>query len=361
MKSPLAMPSPIPVSYCTSADGVRLAYRTVGAGPAIVKAANWLGNVQGDARLQATRHWVDKLSSANTLTYYDARGCGLSDRDVDEVTLDAWVRDLEAVANASGAHRFVLLGISQGAAISVRYAAKHPERVAALVLYGGFARGILKQGVSTPVKAASRELIRLAELGWGNDTRAFRQLFSARIFLDAPEHVVVEFDECHRNSVTGAMAARYLQAFYDIDVCADAGRIQCPVLVMHSDGDRTILASEGEFLASLIPHAKWVPVPGRNHLPLDASPAWLAINTAVAQFLETIDVTQGQATAPTLTPRQREVLSLVAQGLADKEIARRLTLSPRTVEMHVAGALAALACRSRAQAVSRAQAWRLLG
>ena len=355
------MPSPISVAYCTTSDGVRLAYRTVGAGPAIIKAANWLGNVQGDARLEATRHWIDKLSQANTLTYYDARGCGLSDREVDEVSLDAWVRDLEAVVQASGAQRFVLLGISQGAAISVRYAAKHPERVAALVLYGSFARGILKQGVSAQVKSASRELIRLAELGWGNDTRAFRQLFSARMFLDAPEHVVAEFDECHRNSVTGVMAARCLQAFYDIDVCSDAGRIQCPTLVMHAEGDRTILTNEGEFLASLIPHARWVPVPGRNHLPLDASPAWVAINHAVAQFLETVDVTQGHTAAPTLTPRQREVLGLVAQGLADKEIARRLDLSPRTVEMHVAGALEALACRNRAQAVSRAQAWRLLG
>ena len=355
------MPTPIRVSYCTASDGVRLAYRSVGKGPAIIKAANWLGNVQGDARLAATRHWVDKLSSANTLTYYDARGCGLSDRDVDEVSLDAWVRDLEAVVDASGTQRFVLLGISQGAAISVRYAAKHPERVAALVLYGGFARGILKQGVSAQVKAASREMVRLAELGWGNDTRAFRQLFSARMFLDAPDQLIAEFDECHRNSVTGAMAARYLAAFYDIDVCADAGRVQCPTLVMHTEGDRTILASEGEFLASLIPHAKWLPMPGRNHLPLDASPAWLAINAAVAQFLETVDLIQGQAAAPALTSRQREVLGLVANGLADKEIARHLGLSPRTVEMHVAGALEALACRSRAQAVSRAQAWRLLG
>jgi pimeloyl-ACP methyl ester carboxylesterase/DNA-binding CsgD family transcriptional regulator len=355
------MALPIPVSYCTTTDGVRLAYRTVGSGPTLIKAANWLGNVQGDARLQATRHWIDRLSKANTLTFYDARGCGLSDREVDEVSLDAWVRDLEAVVQASGAQRFVLMGISQGAAISVRYAAKHPERVAALVLYGSFARGILKQGVSAQVKAASRELIRLAELGWGNDTRAFRQLFSARMFPDAPEHVVAEFDECHRNSVSGTMAARCLQAFYDIDVCSDAGRIQCPTLVMHAEGDRTILAVEGEFLASLIPHAQWVPVPGRNHLPLDASPAWLAINTAVAQFLQTVDVIQGQAGPPALTPRQREVMGLVAQGLADKEIARHLNLSPRTVEMHVAGALEALACRSRAQAVSRAQAWRLLG
>ena len=104
-----------------------------------------------------------------------------------------------------------------------------------------------------------------------------------------------------------------------------------------------------------------MPVPGRNHLPLDASPAWHAINTAVAQFLETVDGTPRQAAVPALAARQREVLGLVAAGLADKEIARHLGLSPRTVEMHVAGALGALACRSRAQAVSRAQAWRLLG
>ncbi len=365
------MPSPAPVpahagplSYCTTSDGVTLAMRSVGRGPLIIKAANWLGNLQADAQLPSTRHWVDHFARTYQMLWYDARGCGLSDREVDDVSLDAWVRDLEAVADASGQDRFVLLGISQGAAIAIRYAVRHPERVRALVLYASFVRGAFNQGLSAKTQAIFNEMIRIAELGWGHDASAFRRLFTAHLLPTAPASVLDAYDELHKNSVSGPMAARYMKAFFELDARADAAQVRCPTLVMHVSGDSLILQREGELVASLVPGARWVSVPGRNHLPLATDPGWPTLEREMTQFLAMLEATEGTAAhagaAPKLTERQREVLQHVARGLGDKEIARVLQLSPRTVEMHVARALSALGARNRSEAVSRAHHWKLL-
>lgn len=350
------------LGYCSTADGVRLALRAAGQGPLIIKAANWLGNVQADSQLRSSRHWVDTLTRDHTLLWYDARGCGLSDRDVDEVSLDAWVRDLEAVADASGQQRFVLLGISQGAAIAIRYAVRHPERVRALVLYASFVRGVFHQGLSPKSQAVFAEMVRIAELGWGHDASNFRRLFSAHLLPAAPADVLEDYDALHRHSVSGPMAARYMQAFFELDARTDAPQVRCPTLVMHVAGDSMILPREGELVASLIPGARWVQVPGRNHLPLDTDAGWPTLQREMSQFLAALPREDGDApqALPQLTPRQREVLAQVARGRGDKEIARDLGLSPRTVEMHVARALAALGARNRSEAVSRAHVYRLL-
>jgi DNA-binding CsgD family transcriptional regulator len=173
--------------------------------------------------------------------------------------------------------------------------------------------------------------------------------------------VMAAYDEHHRHSVSGPMAARYMQAFYELDARIDAPQVRCPTLVMHVAGDPMILQREGELVASLIPGAQWLGVPGRNHLPLASDPGWPALQQAAQRFLASLDPPAVEA-APlaSLTARQREVLDGVARGLTDKEIARTLGLSPRTVEMHVARAIAALGARNRADAVRRAHQDRLL-
>lgn len=346
--------------YCTTSDGVRIAMRSVGQGPLVIKAANWLGNLQADAQLRSSRHWVEQMSGDHTLLWYDSRGCGLSDREADDISLGAWVRDLEAVADASGQERFVLLGISQGAAIAVRYAVRHPERVQALVLYASFVRGVYHQGVSAKTQAIFTELIRIAELGWGHDAANFRRLFSAHLLPAAPADVLDDYDRMTRTSVSGPMAARFMRAFFEVDARVDAPQVSCPTLVMHATGDTLILAREGELVASLIPGARWLPVPGRNHLPLATDPGWPTMVREMMAFLATVHAGEAGEARPSLTARQLDVLQHVARGLADKEIARVLGLSPRTVEMHVARALEALGARNRSEAVSRAHHWKLL-
>jgi pimeloyl-ACP methyl ester carboxylesterase len=133
------------INYCRAHDGVRLAYATAGSGPPLVKSANWMNHLEYDWESPVWRHVVCGLAKDHTLIRYDARGNGMSDWDVGEVSLDAWVSDLETVVDVVGIERFPLLGISQGCAVSIAYAARHPERVSHLVLYGGFASGRRKR------------------------------------------------------------------------------------------------------------------------------------------------------------------------------------------------------------------------
>ena len=165
------------VRYCRSSDGVRLAWTKVGEGPPLVKTANWMNYLEQDWLSPVWQHWFQRLASEHTLIRYDARGNGMSDWEVPEVSLEAFVRDLEAVIEAAGVDRFPLLGISQGAAVSVAYAAKHPERVSHLILYGGFALGPLKRA---PEEKAQREAFTtLVRFGW--DDQIVRDIFASRL------------------------------------------------------------------------------------------------------------------------------------------------------------------------------------
>ncbi|MFM0149013.1 alpha/beta fold hydrolase, partial [Paraburkholderia sp. RL18-085-BIA-A] len=179
------MPAPTPypkqqIRLCTSSDGVRIAYATCGTGPPIVKAANWLSHLEFDLKSPVWSHLIAELCRQHTLIRYDQRGCGLSDRDPDEISFDAWQRDLDSVINASGVQRFALLGISQGASLAVAYAVAWPERVSHLVLYGGYARGKLKRSSDPRLHDEAETLVKLAELGWGQQNPAFRQFFTTQ-------------------------------------------------------------------------------------------------------------------------------------------------------------------------------------
>ena len=343
--------------YCDTTDGVRLAYTSAGRGSVVIKVANWMSHMQAEEASPVGRHWIAELSRRNALVRYDGRGCGLSDRKVKDISLDGWVRDLEAVADAGGRERFVLFGFSQGAAVAVEYAARHPERVAGLMLYGAFLRGVLMQGVSERVEKAALEMVRLAELGWGTDNQTFRDLFVKRLFPDATAAEQRDFDRLHRNTATGDVAARYMRVFNEVDARAAAARVRCPTLVMHSSGERMVLPVEGRLTASLIPGARFVEFASNNHMPLEREPAWKSARDEMRAFLAGVE---SGTSAVSLTPRQRDVLRRVAGGGTDKAIARELGLSPRTVEMHVARALAALGVRTRAEAVAAALQRRLL-
>lgn len=347
------------IRFCTSADGVRLAVATVGAGPPLVRAATWLTHVEMDPVNLAGRHWVAELGRGNFFVRYDARGCGLSDRHVERVSLEAWIEDLEAVVDTLGIETFPLFGISQGAAIAVGYAARHPERVSRLVLYGGCARGVLKREPTQQVVDATQAMLKAAELGWGAGSSSFRQVFIAQLFRDATAEQQRAFDEAQRLTVSGDVAVRFLETVFALDVREMAAQVRCPTLVFHAREDPCFPFEEGRLLASLIPGSRLVPLPSKNHLPFETEAAWPMFLSEFRAFVPPAPDT-AQDAAAALTPRQLEVLREVAHGLTDKQIARKLSLSPRTVEMHVANTLAALSCRTRAEAVRRAAELRLV-
>ena len=156
------------VDYCRAPDGVRLAYAIAGSGPPLVKTANWMNYVEYDwEESSIIHHFFVGLARDFTLLRYDARGNGLSDWDVENVSLDAWVSDLETVVDAAGLDRFPLLGMSQGCAISVAFAVRHPERVSHLILYGGFARGAYRRAKNELELQKAKALATLISNGMG--------------------------------------------------------------------------------------------------------------------------------------------------------------------------------------------------
>jgi pimeloyl-ACP methyl ester carboxylesterase/DNA-binding winged helix-turn-helix (wHTH) protein len=259
------------ISYCRTPEGVRLAYATAGSGPPLVKTANWLNHLKYDWESPVWRHVVRGLARDHTLIRYDARGNGLSDWDVDEISLDAWVRDLETVVDAAGIGRFPLLGMSQGCAISIAYATRHPDRVSHLILYGGFALGSAKK--SPGEKDMRKAISTLMRHCWASDNPAFRQMFTGQFMPEATQDQIDFFNELQRRTTSPECAARYYDAVGEFDVTELLGKVTAPTLVMHVRSDARVPFESGRQLASGIPGARFVPLQGQNHLFLEHEPA----------------------------------------------------------------------------------------
>jgi DNA-binding winged helix-turn-helix (wHTH) protein/pimeloyl-ACP methyl ester carboxylesterase len=272
------------IRYCTTTDGVRLAYATTGNGPPLVKASNWLTHLDFEWGSPIWRHWYTALSRHHRLVRYDERGNGMSQRDVPDVSFDTWVRDLETVVDAAGLDRFPLLGISRGGPIAIAYAVKHPERVTQLVLYGAFAVGLKHVGTPQELEAR-RALASLLRLGWGLNNPAFCKTFTCRFIPEArPEHEQW-FDELQRVSTSPANAARLMEVDDDIDVRPLLSEVKTPTLVIHCDRDGAVPAEKGRLLAAAIPGARYVSLPSANHLMLEEEPAWSLFLEELGLFL----------------------------------------------------------------------------
>src|SRR5262245_34012465 len=164
------------IRFCATDGGDRIAVATVGKGPPLLRAGHWLSHVELDAGSPVWAHWLRELSRGHTYVRYDQRGCGLSDTAPPSLSLEAWIGDLEAVANTLGLKRFALFGMSQGGAVAMAYAARHPERVSHLVLLGTPVRGKLRRDAEQ--RKEGEMLLNLARIGWARDNPAFRQVFS---------------------------------------------------------------------------------------------------------------------------------------------------------------------------------------
>jgi pimeloyl-ACP methyl ester carboxylesterase/DNA-binding winged helix-turn-helix (wHTH) protein len=272
------------IRICRADDGVRIAYATTGTGPPLVKTANWLTHLEYDWDSPVWRHWLRELSRDHTLVRYDERGCGLSDRAVDDLSFQAWVRDLETVVDALALERFDLLAISQGAAVALVYAALHPERVKRLVIVGGFARG--RGHRPDGASHVDEELLkRMIPLGWGRDNPAFRHFF-ARLFLPGgTEEQIGWFSEMQRRSASPAEAARLLNEFYEVDASAEVDRVRAPTLVFHARHDAVVPFEAGRRLAARMDNARFVPLDSQNHLLLEDEPAWPRFVEEVRAFV----------------------------------------------------------------------------
>ena len=324
------------VRFCTAPDGARLAYAVHGRGPPIVRVATWLTHLDFDWESPVWRHWLAELGDGHTVVRYDERGCGLSDRELGDLSVETWVADLEAVVAAAGLDRFSLLGVSQGAAIAVVYAARHPERVDRLVLYGGYLRGRLRRGPEANRHAeAMGSAIRA---GWTDASPTFRHLFSMLFLPQGTAEQMAWYDELQRRSTTAEIAERLYEARNRVDVVDVAASVTTPTLVAHARGDRAVPLEEGRLLAARISDARFVVLESANHILLPEEPAWERFLSELRAFLGT-RAPEGSSTAEedvaSLSLREREVLELVASGLTNDAVAEQLCLSVRTVERHL--------------------------
>jgi pimeloyl-ACP methyl ester carboxylesterase len=336
------------IRFCASRDGTRIAYATMGSGPPLVWGPHFLTHLEFDVRSPVWRPWLVELSRRNRFIRYDGRGCGLSDREVDDLSFEASLADLAAVVDAAGLERFALFGTSQGSAAAIAYAARQPERVTQLVVYGGYVRGPMKRNPSPEQVRAARAALELVELGWGLENPAYRQMFTSVFIPDATNEQAAWFNEQERTCTTPAMAARLIASFGGIDVSDAAPKVRCPTLVLHVRNDSRVPFDEGRAVAGLIPGARFVPLEGRNHVLLEGEPAFAPFFAHIEEFLH------GTA-FPGLTRREREILELLAHGLDNLQIAARLGLSEKTVRNNITPILEKLGVESRALAIVRAR------
>lgn len=271
------------VRYCRTPDGVRLAWAKSGSGPPLVKAASWLNHLHHDWESPIFEHLFASLGEHRTLYRYDARGNGLSDREVDELSLDAFVSDLGTVVEAAALDRFPLFGLSQGCAVSIAYAVRHPERVSRLILLSGFAQGDILR--SAKEREARLALAALARVGWDAKDPYFREMFAARLFPDTSKEQMRLYAEQQRDTISGETAARFLEAVGRFDVRDLLAEVRIPTLVLQVEGDSVTPLHIGRALASGIPGARFVLLPGRNHVPANGDPAAEQFSREVKLFL----------------------------------------------------------------------------
>ena len=337
------------IRFCNSADGVRIAYAVTGRGPPLVMLSGGHSHIELDAASPVLGHWIAELARDHSLVRLDTRGFGLSDRDVADHSIDAVVADVHAVVEALGLERFALLAWLGGTPFAVTYASRHPAKVTRLVLHAAYLRGWLKRDVDARERQAVDALVTQVENGWDMEDPLVRNAITASFIPDSSPAQQAWLNGALRAGAKGGDAARRLRTRLNADVSALAPRVSCPTLVINADRDTNPPLSEGRLAASLIPGAHLVTVASRNHVLLATEPAWRRWLEEVRGFL------RGDAPAvaafAALSPRERELAALIAEGLDNAQIAARLGISEKTVRNHVTKVFAKLGVSSRAQAI----------
>jgi pimeloyl-ACP methyl ester carboxylesterase len=330
------------IRYCRTPAG-RVAYATSGGGPPLLCDSGWITDLHGQLGLFSFGDFVERLAERFTVIRYDKPGCGLSDRDGIDLSFDEQVTAALAVADAVGASRFRLFGASQGGQLAAAIAARFPERVEALALYG-----MCASGRDLAPAEVRKSVVALVRAHWGLGLKALAGAF----VTDPTAEEMATLTRFQRASASPAAAARLLEVYYDTDIRALLPTVTVPTVVLHREADKGTRFELGREVASLVPGATLIPLPGSSHLYYHGD--WQAVLEAMLGFL-----CEPASPGPRLTSRELEVAGLIAEGLTNQAIASRLSVAPRTAEAHVENIRRKLQVRSRAQIAAWVTEYRL--
>jgi pimeloyl-ACP methyl ester carboxylesterase/DNA-binding CsgD family transcriptional regulator len=348
------------IRFVTTRDGVTLAWAVAGQGPDLVKASNWLSHLEFEWESPVWRHWIRFFAEHFRFIRYDERGCGMSDWDVEEHSFQRWSDDFDTVVEAAKPARpFIVLGISQGGAAAVSYAARFPEQVSHLILYGAYSRGAgLRQNADDKLRL--KAIAELTRLGWGQDNPVYRQLFTSRFVPEANAEQMGWFNELCRKTTRPDVAMKMMKARFQVNIVDLLPHLRTPTLILHANRDEAVPLAEGVALAKGIAESKFVQLDSRNHILLEDEPAWERFKEEVLLFTGvTPRETAEDPVFSALSPRERDVLVGIALGLGNAEIGNRLFISEKTVRNHVTRIFEKLGVQSRAQAIVLAKDKRL--
>ncbi|WP_232666625.1 alpha/beta fold hydrolase [Pseudonocardia sp. TRM90224] len=349
MTRPVHPPAAPPqdVRFCRSADGTRLAYAIHGSGPPILVASCWLSHLEYDWQSPVWRHFLLDLGRFATVVRYDERGYGMSDWDVEDFSLPSRIADLEAVADAAGLTRFALMGMSQGGPVAITYAARHPQRLTRLVLYGTYS--VAMRDATPDARELEDTFTQMIKVGWARPDSTFRRVFTNLMIPGATERQAGWLDELQARATSTENAVNARTERMRADARELLPEIATPTLVLHARGDRMVDFAEGRELAKSISRSRLVSLDSDNHITLADEPAWPVVVDEVAAFVrqDGMGAPATSAALRSLTDRELDVLRLVSQGYDNERVASTLALSTRTVERHLTALYAKLGLSGR--------------
>jgi pimeloyl-ACP methyl ester carboxylesterase/DNA-binding winged helix-turn-helix (wHTH) protein len=272
------------VTFCKTKDGINLAMAVVGEGPVLVRTTHWLSHIEYDWQSPITAPCLHLLAGCSRLIRYDGRGVGLSDRNVSEFSFAAFQSDLEAVADSLRLERFALFGTSQGAAIAIAYAARHPRRVSKLILHGSYALGRNKRGTPSDAEEA-KMMISMMRRGWGDEQSAFMRAFGTLFLPNGTPEQIKAYADLQRTATSAENAVKIRMVHDQTDIRDILPKVRSPTIVFHSRHDNVVPFEQGRLVAASIPDARFVPLESNNHVLLSREPAFAHFMDEVKEFL----------------------------------------------------------------------------
>lgn len=350
------------IRFCTARDGARIAYARTGNGPPIVRVGTFLTHLEYDWRSPIWRPWLKNFSRFRTLYRYDARGSGLSDRNVGDFSIAALLSDIETVVEAAGLDRFALFGMSQGGAAAIWYAAHHPEKVTKLIIYGGYLQGGAHAAPGTLGYERYQLTKKMFQMAWLGDSPAQKRWFPTNLLPEGTTEQIKWLADLQRVSTSSENAVGLFEGYSHVDVRLDATTIAVPTLVLHAREDETVKFKYGRDIAAHVQDARLVPLDSKNHILLPSEKAWRQFWSHIYDFLDVpISMYRGKLGSDSaasvvsrfadLTLRERDVLHLLARGYRNGEIATKLVLSPKTIRNYVSRIFSKLGVSSRGEAI----------